>query len=1585
MIINLNYDTSVDSAPDEFKIAVNYVSAAFERLFADPITITVNVGWGELGEGYAGFSQPLPSNSLGASISVNSLYSYSPIVNQLASDATSADDALAVANMVADPTGGAFVDVPNAEAKAIGLTPFQGANTPPTDGFMGFDSTQSFNYSITNRAVAGQYDFIGVVAHELSELLGRVDLFSGQSLYSPYDLFRFTGPNTISVAGGETDAYFSLDGGNTPLLHFNTQPGGDLSDWAGSAGNDSFLAFSNSGVANELSLTDLKVLDALGYDLATLPTAYDIGSESDLVSALQFINADGLLAQTNTAYTLAFDLENGGIIVDQNIPAINPASGSTITLVDPIFMANTEQDLVNILQDIKADGPLARPILSIQSTFPIEFAIDTPLAAVSLASGSSLHLYGQFLSDPLIGDVHGPEFVVSSEAEFINAIDAINQGGALAGANNDYIIDLQGSPALDSSIPAIDLASGSGLFVVGTFAGGTSLTVESGTLLGNHGADVTIAGGALVADGTGGISFAAGIAGTLIDSNGSLLTTAIKGFALGDTIDITHDNVVSGAMLGANNVLNTYDADRHVGVHLQLDPTQDFSGYAFSVTGDGGDGTNVTMHVVQTSWTIASVSDWNTAITRIDQVGDNAAPDTHYTFTFTADLALTGGDLLAINLATGASLTIEGANHVIDGADQFRGLFVYNGNVTIDDLTIQHTLANGGAGGIGGGGGGGGAGLGGGLYIAAGGVVTLYNVAMLQDAAIGGTGGASDGGDSTGNAPAIGHGGGGGGLGGVGGSEGGGGGGIGYGASGGNGVVVISDPNPPFNATTIPGTSGEAGIVPGAPVTVQDENGYVRGQLGGGGIGDPYSVSNGAGGGIETFDSDLGIAGGYGGGGGAGLHFYPAYFDFLNNRNVAAFTGDVAQSGGFGGGGGGASQGAENSDGASGGFGGGGGGGYSSGDYPSPIDFTQIPRGFGAGGGFGAGAGGDGVNNVDVGDSNHYTIGGGGGGGGLGAGGGIFVEQGGSLTIGSGSVSGGSVTGGTGGSAADFTNGGPELIAPEDLHPGTSGSAFGSGIFFQGQNVLTFSPASGQTLTISDVIADEVGSGGTINPNTGFDIYPDHQAALDMEGAGTVVLGAANTYSGGTTIGHGTLDLEAVGAAGSGDIVFVTGQAATLAIGLGDAPSQHIDNFYLGQTVDLLGIGLATTVTPGGSNAFTFSGGASPVTLDFSPTDDLRGVHFELNTDNHGGTYATLAVNTTVANETELNDILRAIDAGGRAAAVDTHYTITITSDFNFDDNLYAINLLDGDTLTINGGGHAISGASQYRGFFVYDGTLTLQNLTLTDMQAAGGTGGNGLVGGGGGAGLGGALFIGADGHVTLDNVNLSSNAAFGGSGGGSGGAGFNGGGGGGLGGAGQSGGGGIGGGDQLSAVGGDPFDPGNSGVVLGAAGAAASLDNDGGAFGGGGGGEFDGVSGGGGIGAIGADGGFGGGGGGTDGVSAGDGGFGGGGAGVAGSGLAAGDGGFGGGGGGADTGSTAGIGGFGAGDGVGGSGGGGLGAGGAIFLQEGATLTYVEGSATSNSVFVGSGGLSGNLPDLFIGGTARPSAAQSSSRATTA
>jgi hypothetical protein len=251
---NVTFDPSTSTAPPAFFTAVNNVVQFFQAIYTDPITINLHVGWGDV-DGMA-----LDPGALGESITSGIGVSYASLKAALVSDAKTPDDSKAVANLPsADPASGTQFFVSTSEAKALGLFP---ANSSGTDGWVGFDNTATYTFDPNNRTVNGAFDFIGVMAHEMTEVMGRISGFA-----SPLDLFRYSSPGVevINPVSGPAN-YFSIDGGVTAINTFNsTNPNGDLGDWEG-ATFDSFNASSGSGHAELVSDGDLIVMDALGYD-----------------------------------------------------------------------------------------------------------------------------------------------------------------------------------------------------------------------------------------------------------------------------------------------------------------------------------------------------------------------------------------------------------------------------------------------------------------------------------------------------------------------------------------------------------------------------------------------------------------------------------------------------------------------------------------------------------------------------------------------------------------------------------------------------------------------------------------------------------------------------------------------------------------------------------------------------------------------------------------------------------------------------------------------------------------------------------------------------------------------------------------------------------------------------------------------------------------------------------------------------------------------------------------------------------------------------------------------------------------------
>ena len=261
-VIDVSFDSSVASAPAGFTAGVEAAVSEMESLFVNPVTITIDVGYGEAG------GNSIPSYDLGGSQEDFVGTTYSALLGALTANAASAADRTALASLpLGSPVSGRFV-VPAAEQFALGLLP---ANQPFTVGSIGFSTTMPFTYDDSGGVAAGTYDFTAAVESEISVVMGRVLLNGVQEVtsnyFDAYDLFHYAAPG-VRDASGASPGYFSIDGGVTDVANFTGEPGFRPGDWAASTGNDAFDADPAPGVANPLSATDITALNVLGWNLS---------------------------------------------------------------------------------------------------------------------------------------------------------------------------------------------------------------------------------------------------------------------------------------------------------------------------------------------------------------------------------------------------------------------------------------------------------------------------------------------------------------------------------------------------------------------------------------------------------------------------------------------------------------------------------------------------------------------------------------------------------------------------------------------------------------------------------------------------------------------------------------------------------------------------------------------------------------------------------------------------------------------------------------------------------------------------------------------------------------------------------------------------------------------------------------------------------------------------------------------------------------------------------------------------------------------------------------------------------------------
>ena len=256
LVINVVYDASVANAPAGFTQTVANVVAFYESHFSNPVTITIDVGYGEI-DGQS----MLQAFALGESQAYMTSVSYAQLQYALANNANAIGDSAAAASLAAtSPVNGQYW-IPTAEAQSLGI-----ASSGGLDGYAGFTNVPYLDYNVGNDSgtvPVSQYDFFGVVAHEFSEIMGRQMMdgedFAGAPGYTALDLFHYSAPG-IPNFSGTTPGYFSPNGGFTNLGNFNTDPYGDFGDWAGNVGNNAYLAYTNPGAVNPVTASDLTVM-----------------------------------------------------------------------------------------------------------------------------------------------------------------------------------------------------------------------------------------------------------------------------------------------------------------------------------------------------------------------------------------------------------------------------------------------------------------------------------------------------------------------------------------------------------------------------------------------------------------------------------------------------------------------------------------------------------------------------------------------------------------------------------------------------------------------------------------------------------------------------------------------------------------------------------------------------------------------------------------------------------------------------------------------------------------------------------------------------------------------------------------------------------------------------------------------------------------------------------------------------------------------------------------------------------------------------------------------------------------------------
>ena len=229
MTINLIADSTVASAPNGFSAAIQSAANILDQAFTDNITINIRYGWGS----FNNVVDPSLTGSSGAY--ANALagitVSYATVKSWLQADATSANDAAAVASLPATnasfPGGNNNFFVTSAQERALGQS--VAANT--LDGAIAFGTGVSSSF------------WIPIALHEITHAMGRVSLHY-ESNPVILDMFRYDAAGHFQWTEGASSAspsYFSINGGQTDLADFGRTS--DYSDFlnTGVQGRERFI------------------------------------------------------------------------------------------------------------------------------------------------------------------------------------------------------------------------------------------------------------------------------------------------------------------------------------------------------------------------------------------------------------------------------------------------------------------------------------------------------------------------------------------------------------------------------------------------------------------------------------------------------------------------------------------------------------------------------------------------------------------------------------------------------------------------------------------------------------------------------------------------------------------------------------------------------------------------------------------------------------------------------------------------------------------------------------------------------------------------------------------------------------------------------------------------------------------------------------------------------------------------------------------------------------------------------------------------------------------------------------------------
>jgi autotransporter passenger strand-loop-strand repeat protein len=534
MQIIFSWGASITGSPMAAQIETAYNAAAqfLESTFSNPVTITIDAEWNNLGANVAANNTLVNSQDapLGAYISYSALRS--------ALSANAALDPVDAIALAALPTSDPFLNTENggsgyfvryAEEKALGLI---AANSGEVDSTVTLNSSDSWAWA------AGQTGLnpIDAVIHEISEVMGRIGSFAffvgSPRQLMPLDLFRYLpssfGPNGLAnyggvYVGGNTaglDGKFSIDGQVLSQFDYpspNTS-GYDQYDWLQT---DTFGA-ATFGYGATLTPDDLMEMQVLGWDPTNAGGIISRVSGPRVIAAGQSLSYEliGDNAPLNVAGQLITQFAE--VDVSGSTTAMEVGSAGTEVVLSGGFASNTliAKDGVQIVEGGNANATL----------------VYSGGVEEVLSGGSS------FSPQILSGGIQDVSSGESLSASILNSgVQNVSSGGFSVGTT------IFGGGVQNVSAGALVSGTVFSGGVQNVFSGATvnSATVDNGTQ--------NVFSGAVVSGGT--------VRGEVVDSSGLLsippggLQVLSDGVAIQTLVDTDGMQIVSSGGLAVNTIV----------------------------------------------------------------------------------------------------------------------------------------------------------------------------------------------------------------------------------------------------------------------------------------------------------------------------------------------------------------------------------------------------------------------------------------------------------------------------------------------------------------------------------------------------------------------------------------------------------------------------------------------------------------------------------------------------------------------------------------------------------------------------------------------------------------------------------------------------------------------------------------------------------------------------------------------------------------------------------------------------------------------------------------------------------------------